>query len=54
MRDIDQHAFGTADTEIAATLYATAVEPEELDQVIAELEALEGVQQAFWNASAED
>lgn len=54
VRDIDQHAFGQADTEIAATLYATAVEPEELDQVIAELETLEGVQQAFWNASAED
>ncbi|QNK68708.1 MgtC/SapB family protein [Variovorax sp. PAMC26660] len=54
VRDVDQHAFGPADTEIEATLYATAVEPLELDRVIAELEALEGVQQAFWNASAED
>jgi putative Mg2+ transporter-C (MgtC) family protein len=54
VRDVDQHAFGPADTEIEATLYATAVEPLELDQVIAELETLDGVQQAFWNASAED
>ena len=54
VRDVDQHAFGATDTEIEATLYATAVEAEELDRVVAELEALEGVQQAFWNASAED
>jgi len=54
VRDVDQHPFGPADTEIGATLYATAVEPAELDRVIADLEALDGVQQAFWNATAEE
>jgi putative Mg2+ transporter-C (MgtC) family protein len=46
--------FGRADTEIGATLYATAVEPAELDRVIEDLESLDGVQQAFWNAAAEE
>jgi putative Mg2+ transporter-C (MgtC) family protein len=54
VRDVDQHPFGPTDTEIGATLYATAVEPEELDRVIEDLEALDGVQQAFWNAAAEE
>jgi hypothetical protein len=39
---------------IGATLYATAVEPAELDRVIEDLESLDGVQQAFWNAAAEE
>lgn len=54
VRDIDQHPFGQTDTEIAATLYATAVEAAELDKVMAQLEGQSGVLQAFWNASAED
>ena len=54
VRNVDQHAFGQADAEIEATLYATAVDPEELDRVIAQVEVVEGVRQAFWNASAED
>ena len=54
VRDVDQHPFGPADTEIGATLYATAVEPAELDRVIEDLESLDGVQQAFWNATAEE
>jgi putative Mg2+ transporter-C (MgtC) family protein len=53
-RDINQHAFGQYDTEIEAKLYATAVEADELDRVMTQLEAVEGVSQAFWNASAED
>ncbi|MBS0507278.1 MAG: MgtC/SapB family protein [Proteobacteria bacterium] len=54
VRDIDQHAFGQGDAEIEATLYATAVDGDELDQIMARLEAQEGVLQAFWNARAED
>ncbi|MDI9856743.1 MgtC/SapB family protein [Comamonas sp. 17RB] len=54
VRDLDHHAFGQGDTEIAATLYATAVDGVELDQIMARLEAEEGVLQAFWNARAED
>ncbi|MBN9338668.1 MAG: methyltransferase [Comamonadaceae bacterium SCN 68-20] len=54
VRDIDQHPFGQGDAEIEATLYATAVDGGELDQIMARLEAEDGVLQAFWNASAED
>jgi putative Mg2+ transporter-C (MgtC) family protein len=54
VRDIDQHPFGQGDAEIEATLYATAVDGDELDQIMARLEAEDGVLQAIWNASAED
>lgn len=53
-REIDQHAFGPQDTEIEATLYATAVNGEELDQVMLQIEALPGVAQAFWNTSKDE
>ena len=53
-RDLQQHPFGQADSELEAVLFATAVVPEELDAVMLELEALPGVSQAFWNASSED
>ncbi|KAB7768765.1 MgtC/SapB family protein [Xanthomonas maliensis] len=52
-REVDQHAFGHEDVEIAATLYATAVRADELDAVIQALEGEAGVQQAFWNVGAE-
>lgn len=54
VRDLDQHAFGQADTEIEATLYATAVDADELDWVVAQLERHPGVLQAFWNARTEN
>ena len=54
VRDVDQHAFGQADTEIEVKLYATAVEASELDRVIGQLDLQTGVRQAFWNASAEE
>ena len=54
VRDVDQHAFGQSDAEIQATLYATSVDSGELDRISAEMEALEGVSQAFWNTSAEE
>jgi putative Mg2+ transporter-C (MgtC) family protein len=46
--------FGVAATGIGATLYATAVEPAELDRVIEDLESLDDVRRAFWNAAAEE
>jgi putative Mg2+ transporter-C (MgtC) family protein len=54
VRDIHQHPFGATAAEIEATLYATAVNGEELDRVMGELEGLAGVTQAFWNSSAEE
>lgn len=54
VREIDQHAFGQNDAEIEAILYATAVEPDALDKVVAALQALPGVLQAFWSAGTED
>jgi putative Mg2+ transporter-C (MgtC) family protein len=51
-RETDHHAFGQADAEITATLYATAVEAHELDEVVARIEGLEGVSQAFWEGGA--
>lgn len=53
-RDIEQHPFGQGEAEIEATLYATAVQADELDGVMAKLEAFEGVRQAFWHSSAEE
>ena len=54
VREVDHHAFGQADAEIQATLYARAVDSDELDRVIARLEAQTAVSQAFWDSSAED
>jgi putative Mg2+ transporter-C (MgtC) family protein len=52
-RQIDDHAFGKDEVEIACTLYATAVQAEELDGVVGQAEALPGVRQAFWSAGEE-
>lgn len=54
VRDVEQHAFGQTDAEIEATLYATAVDSDELDKIAAALEAKQGVSQAFWNSSSEE
>ncbi len=54
VRDVGQHAFGAVDVEIEATLYATAVDSEELDQAVAQLAVLPGVTQAVWNSSSEE
>jgi putative Mg2+ transporter-C (MgtC) family protein len=54
VRDVDQRAFGQHDSQIEAKLYATAIDADELDQVMTLVEAEPGVSQAFWNASAED
>jgi len=52
-RQMDDHPFGEDEVEIEVTLYATAVQPEELDGVMKQAEGLPGVRQAFWNASDE-
>ncbi|MDE1950338.1 MAG: MgtC/SapB family protein [Burkholderiales bacterium] len=54
VRDVDQHAFGDEDVEIEFTLYATSVQAEELDRVMAQIESEEGVRQAAWNAASEE
>lgn len=54
VRSVGHHAFGQTDSEIEATLFATAVESDELDRVIGLLEAEPGVTQAFWNARTEE
>jgi putative Mg2+ transporter-C (MgtC) family protein len=54
MRDIELHPFGRDDVLIKATLYATSVVPEQLDEATERVEALPGVRQAFWNASSEE
>jgi putative Mg2+ transporter-C (MgtC) family protein len=47
-------SVGAADAEIQATLYATAVDADELDKVAAQIESWDGVMQAFWNSSTEE
>jgi len=54
VREIELRPYGESATEIEAKLFATAVDPEELDRVVQALEALAGVQQAFWSGTAED
>lgn len=54
VRAVDQRAFGDGAVEIEAMLYATAVDADELDAVLATLSATPGVLQGFWNATMED
>jgi len=51
-REVDQQAFGQGEAEIRAVLFATAVDSMELDLVVARLESLPGVTQAFWEAGS--
>jgi len=52
-RQIDDHPFGEGEVEIEFTLYATAVQVDELNEAVKMAEALPGVRQAFWNAGDE-
>jgi len=52
-RQVDDHPFGEDEVNIEITLYATAVQADELDAVLAQAETLSGVRQAFWHASEE-
>jgi len=52
-RDLSEHPYGRHACEIRATLYATAVQADELEAVISQIEAWPGVQQAFWHAGGQ-
>ncbi len=54
VRDVGRHPFGQTDAEIEATLYATAVNGDELDAVMTRLESHPAVVQAFWHSSTEE
>lgn len=54
LREIDGHPFGQNEVEIEAILYATAVNSDEMDGIMAHIEALPGVSQAFWHSSADE
>lgn len=54
MRDLNVHAFGQDEVEIEATLTSTSVDGDELDGLVAQLQALSFVRQAFWSPSTTD
>ncbi|WP_457319299.1 MgtC/SapB family protein [Stenotrophomonas sp. P5_B8] len=54
VRAVEPRPFGDRDVEIEAVLYATAVDADELDAVLATLSTTPGVLQGFWNATLED
>ncbi|MGV7207546.1 MgtC/SapB family protein [Oxalobacteraceae bacterium A2-2] len=53
-RDLNLHAFGQDEVEIEATLASTSVDGGELDALVAQLQALSFVRQAFWSPSTSD
>ena len=53
-RDLAIHAFGEKEVKIEATLAATSVDGEELDQIVKNLTSLPLFNQAFWSASTTD
>lgn len=54
VRAVDPRPFGERDVEIEAVLYATSVDADELDAVLATLSGTPGVLQGLWNATLED
>lgn len=52
VRDLNIKRFGEDEVSIEVILAATSVDEAELDQMVSRLTVLEGVSQAFWNASA--
>lgn len=52
--DLDVIEQGDGQSEIVATLVSTAVEPKELDAVLARLETHSGVRNATWDASTKE
>ncbi|MBA4216640.1 MAG: MgtC/SapB family protein [Proteobacteria bacterium] len=52
-RTVDQHAFGEDEAELEAQLFATAVVPEQLDDVVHRLSTSPGVVQAFWSSGSD-
>ncbi len=54
VRTVSKHDIPPNSCEVEAELFATAVHAEELDQVLAKIEAMPGVVQAFWNAGPQN
>jgi putative Mg2+ transporter-C (MgtC) family protein len=52
VRDLSIKRFGDDEIAIEVILAATSVDEAELDLLVARLTALDGVSQAYWNASA--
>lgn len=52
--EVDVEERGDDDVEVVATLVSTAIEPEEIDAVIARLGAAEGIRRATWTVRTTD
>jgi putative Mg2+ transporter-C (MgtC) family protein len=53
-QDVEVHHFGTDEVEIQAVLTASAVDGDEMDQLIAKIANQDFVNQAFWSPSTTD
>ena len=53
-QDVEVHQFGSDDVEIQAVLTASAVDGDEMDELIAKIADQEFVTQAFWSPSTTD
>ena len=53
-QDVEVHQFGSDEVEIQAVLTATAVDGDEMDNLIATIAAKDYVNQAFWSPSTTD
>lgn len=53
-QDVEVHQFGNEDVEIQAVLTASAVDGDEMDQLIAKIADQDFVTQAFWSPSTTD
>lgn len=53
-QDVEVHQFGNEDVEIQAVLTASAVDGDEMDQLIAKIADQDFVAQAFWSPSTTD
>jgi putative Mg2+ transporter-C (MgtC) family protein len=52
--DVEQHEQGEEQVELVATLVSTAVDPQEMDAVVSQLERHPGVVHASWESSTRD
>jgi len=53
-RDLNVHAFGADAVEIEATLSATSVDSDVLDDLVEKLSKVEFISQVFWNSGTSD
>jgi putative Mg2+ transporter-C (MgtC) family protein len=52
--DVEQHEQGEEQVELVATLVSTAVDPQEMDAVVSQLERQPGVVHVSWESSTRD